>query len=135
MSLNEGQEGLKGTKELSDKKVDIVFVWSKKWEADIYVGIFREKYGKKVDVYYDCDSFLQEFRKYPKDTKICFNYTLEDGKTGPQIAEIIYKEGYTHLYLITAYDAEYLKEHNVPDYLKVLFKKDSVNVKKILLDE
>jgi hypothetical protein len=122
MSINEGQ-----------KKVDIVFVWHKKWEVDIYAEIFREKYGKKVDVYYSCESFLQEFRKYPKDTKICFNYTLEDGKTGPQIAEIIYPEGYTNVYLFTAYDAEYLKKQGVPGYLTVLFKDDFDRAKDILL--
>jgi hypothetical protein len=118
MSFNED----KGTNELSNK-VDIVIVWHDKWQADIFVGLIREKHSKKVDVYYSCDSFLQEFKKYPKDTKICFNYTLENGKTAPQIAEVIYEEGYTNVFCITAYDPEYLKKYgNIPDYLTVLFK-------------
>jgi hypothetical protein len=133
MSINERQESFKDTKGFSDKKVDIVFVWHKKWEVDIYVDILRERHGKKVDVYYSCESFLQEFRKYPKDTKICFNYTLEDGKTGPQIADVIHKEGYTNIYLLTAHDPEYLKKLGVPNYLTVLFKDDFDSAKEVFL--
>jgi hypothetical protein len=126
MSLNEEQKSFKSTDELSEK-IDIVIVWHEKWKADIFAEFLRKQYAKKVDIYYSCDSFLQEFKKYPKDTKICFNYTLENGKTAPQIAEIIYPEGYTNIYLYTAYSAEYLKKEGVPNYLTVLFKDDVVS--------
>ena len=124
MSINEKKD-----------KVDLVIVWHDDFPADAFSNLLRNKYGKKVDLYYKYDDFLENFRKYPKDTRICLNYTQDKkDKTGIDLAKIIYPEGYADIYLFTGYNQWYLdKEGGVPDYLPVLFKHELEDAIKALI--
>ena len=90
------------------------------------------KYGKKTNIYYSGNEFLQNFKKYPKDIHICLDYTLGD-INGIEIAKILHKEGYTKLYLFTGWDRFMLEEkEEVPRYIKVFLKTETDSILKQL---
>jgi len=115
---------------INHKEINVVIVEDNNLLADSLAELLN-KLGKKADVYYDGNKFLENYEKYTKDTKICLDYTL--GKiTGVDIAEVLHEAGYTKLYLLTGWDRETLAEHHIPDYLTVLSKDDMDNVQEVL---
>jgi len=101
--------------------------------ADGLQGIL-EKSGKKADVYNNGKGFLEEYAKYPKETKFCLDYNIGN-VTGLEIAKILNQAGYNNLYLLTGYDEDVIKDKvkKLPDYIiKVLSKTNIDEVIEVL---
>jgi ActR/RegA family two-component response regulator len=131
--MNKQSNVLEESKELIAKKIDVVIIEDDKTLADV-LAMVLDKHGKKADIYYSGEKFIKNFEQYPLDTKICFNYSLEESINGVDIAKILHKAGYTKLYLFTGWDKDTLEGYGIPDYLTVLFKTDTDKVIKVLTE-
>ncbi len=102
--------------------VDMVWIDD---EKQMIEKIVQDEYSHlKVDIYADPIGFLDEVHQYPSDTKIIldqyfFGYDINCELDGLHIAELLNKQGYTKLFLITA-----AMPPKVPEYLKVILKSD-----------
>ena len=112
---------------------DIVIVEDHRAMADSLAGLLK-RYGKTVDVYYDGRTFLENFAKYPKDTKICLDYSL-GSMNGIDIAKQLHASGYTRLFLLTGWQLDNFGEDGkdaIPEYLAMILKTDSDKIKQML---
>lgn len=82
-----------------------------------------------VDQYSNPFEFLEEVKKYPKDTKFFLDnyYYADDGSPykidGLGLAETLHQKGYTRLFLLSG------EKFNTPDYLKLILKSDQESIK------
>ncbi|MBP9742253.1 MAG: hypothetical protein KBD37_02745 [Burkholderiales bacterium] len=113
------------------KKVDMVIIEDVRMFVDQIVQTHYK--NKKVDVYYDPISFLENVEQYPLDTRMIIDSTYNyDGKeydiNGFDIALKLHEKGYTKLYLFTS---DHYNEERLPPYLKYLNKLDRDVVKNL----
>ena len=113
----------------------IVIVEDHQGMADSLAALLK-RYGKTTDVYYDGITFIENFAKYPKDTKICLDYSL-GSMNGIDIAKKLHAAGYTELFLLTGWDRDSFGEDGkevLPDYLTMILKTDSENIRHMLVN-
>jgi len=87
------------------------------------ISMAYENRGKKLKVYSSPYALLEEISLYPKNVKICTDYTLNCDITGMDVAKTLHEKGFTNLYLATGYR---FKQEDVPAYLRVL--KDKADI-------
>jgi hypothetical protein len=120
-------ENLKNSEELKaelPKKVDLVFLNTNTMFVDSLAELMRKQRGKTIDVYYTAEQFLENFEKYPKDTKFCLNYNKGGKITGKDVAIKMHDAGYTRLYLYSTWTRSCIEEFDLPDYLRVILYED-----------
>jgi hypothetical protein len=131
--MSENAKNVEKLNSVLPKKVDVVILHTYTLLADAIVELINKR-GKTADVYYTGEKLLKNFEKYPKDTKFCFNYSLEGGLTGKDVAIRLHDAGYTNLYLYTGWQPDCVEEFDLPDYLQVVFNYGSDNPARGLVD-
>lgn len=102
--------------------VDLVYLDDDKSLLEALNWFYQSK-NKTLKTYHSADALLAEISLYPKDTKICTDYTLSPTVTGVEVTKILHKQGYTNLYLCTG---NQLKQADLPSYLHLLKDKSSI---------
>jgi PleD family two-component response regulator len=111
----------------ADKPVDLVIVDDNK---NIISAVKMFLDDAKVDAYFNPFEFLNQVGKYPKHTKILIDYDFKlEGINGIEIAWKLNKLGFQHLYLFTGV---ILKKENLPSYLKVIEKQDTLAIQSLV---
>jgi hypothetical protein len=131
--MSENSKNLEELKAESPKKVNVVILHTNTALADSLAALLRKR-GQTVDVYYTGEKFLENFEKYLKDTKFCFNYSLGGNLTGKDIAIRLHDAGYTKIYLYSGWQRSTIDEFDLPDYLQVILYYESDNVTRDLIN-
>lgn len=105
---------------MSENQINLVIVDDdKKFANHLKYYLFSEL---QVDCYQNPYDFLSCLSKYQKTTKILLDNNFDNSYLkGIEIAEILHKQGFVNLYLITG---DIFREDQVPKYLKMICKDD-----------
>ena len=83
----------------------------------------------QIDHYTDPNTFLENLSRYPKDTKISLDNDFGvSALNGLQLAQKLYEQGYTKLYLLSGKDFEV---GEVPSYIMLILKTDLDTIARI----
>ena len=129
-------ENLKNTVETGTEipqKIDVVVLHTNTILANSLAEMVRRR-GKTAHAYHTGEKLLENFEKYAKDTKFCFNYSLEGGLTGKDVAIKLHDAGYTKLYLYSGWVRSCIEEFDLPDYLQMVLYYESPDPIKELID-
>lgn len=112
-----------------DKKIGEVVVVD---DAEYLAQSISMRYGdiKHIDYYRRPEELLENISNYPLDTIMLLDNDIVGSKyRGVNAAKILHDLGYTHLYLMTSEDID---PHNLPNYLSLMKKMMTKNLKKYL---
>lgn len=115
----------------SNEVIDAVIIDDEKMFVDALASQLSLK-GKKIDVYYNPTLFLKNLLKYPKNTKIFMDNSMQHETTGLELAKLLNENNYTQLYMISCRD---FSPHEIPSYLKLMAKIESDKIIQEILDE
>ncbi|OGT31287.1 MAG: hypothetical protein A3E87_10275 [Gammaproteobacteria bacterium RIFCSPHIGHO2_12_FULL_35_23] len=101
------------------KIVNLVLLEDNKEFSEVLSYLYQAK-NKKIVVYYTPYELLENLHTYPKETKICIDYSLDCPITGIDLAAMLYKKGYQQLYLATGFQ---INQVDLPHYLTLLKEK------------
>ena len=96
--------------------IDLVLLDDDDWFGRFFSGMLASK-GKTMKHYSSPQSLLEEISRYPKNTKICTDFELNDSMNGLEVAKNLHEQGFTSLYLATGHR---FKQEDMPSYLRVL---------------
>lgn len=82
-----------------------------------------------VDCYHNSTDFLKAVPNYQKNIKILLDYQLPDGLSGVDLAEQLYHQGYTRLYLLSGQE---FAQGELPTYLHSICKDDIAKLEQVI---
>lgn len=97
---------------------DIIIIDDNKCFSEAISDFFLTN-NMKVDIFYNPNDFLLNFKKYRKNTKIIIDNEFESGISGLEIAGILHTDGYKNICLLSGWP---FKKSDLPDYISFIQK-------------
>jgi FixJ family two-component response regulator len=94
--------------QINDEQLDCILIDDDAIMRDAW-QMLAERKGIKLRAFSSAENFDKEKHKYKKDVRICIDYSM------PKVDGVAYSkqlaaEGFSNLYLVTSYDADYFEE-------------------------
>ncbi len=104
---------------IENSDVSLLLLEDNKEFSEVLEYLYKSR-GKNLKIFNDPYSLMEKLPLYKHDIKICLDFEIDSPINGVELSEIIYKRGYSNLYLATGYK---MNQEDLPPYLKLLTNK------------